>query len=246
VRPLTNEEDLQNLDKMEFDELRPEFFEQVISLRKRVLGRVKPKMVGGKALNGNMFSSLLQSYVGAINNGAVPNIESAWSYVCKNECMKASTEALDSYENNIREILHGKIPCEAEELALYHKIAKESSLAIFKKKAFGEVSSEYLKEFKQRIQQTHLQIRQENEKESRRMCQMFIQQEFSTIDRKLKTGEYRSFFDFEHEVKLFYTYFMENAPNTVNKELIILQFLNRVLGEGGGVFARQQSEETKL
>jgi hypothetical protein len=32
VRPLTNEENLQNLDKLDFDQLRPEFFEQVNKL----------------------------------------------------------------------------------------------------------------------------------------------------------------------------------------------------------------------
>jgi hypothetical protein len=30
VRPLMDEENLQNLDKLDFDKLRPEFFEQVI------------------------------------------------------------------------------------------------------------------------------------------------------------------------------------------------------------------------
>ena len=71
---------------MEFDEIRPEFFEQIINLRKRVLNRLKPKVLNGKCLNGQMFNGLLNSYVKAINDGAVPNIENAWSYVCKNEC----------------------------------------------------------------------------------------------------------------------------------------------------------------
>jgi len=40
-----------------------------------------------------MFTSLIQNYVKAINDGAVPNIENAWSYICKNECLKAVFEA---------------------------------------------------------------------------------------------------------------------------------------------------------
>lgn len=40
-------------------------------------------------LNGDMFVLLARSYLSAINEGAVPNIENAWSYLCKNECMKA-------------------------------------------------------------------------------------------------------------------------------------------------------------
>ena len=37
IRPLTNEEELQNLELMELDELRSEFVEQVMSLRRKVL-----------------------------------------------------------------------------------------------------------------------------------------------------------------------------------------------------------------
>ena len=45
-----------------------------------------------------MYCDLVKSYVTAINNGAVPAIESAWTYICKNECQKAVAEAFDTYE----------------------------------------------------------------------------------------------------------------------------------------------------
>lgn len=71
---------------MELDDLRNEFIEQVMSLRRKVINRIKPKIVNGKKLNGEMLYNLLLSYVEAINKGAVPNIENAWSYICRNEC----------------------------------------------------------------------------------------------------------------------------------------------------------------
>jgi hypothetical protein len=49
-----------------------------MQLRRKVINRVKPKMLKGKKLNGCMLANLAQSYVDSINNGAVPNIESAW------------------------------------------------------------------------------------------------------------------------------------------------------------------------
>jgi len=58
-------------------------------LRKRILNRIKVKTVNNKSLNGEMFVGLLQNYVRSINEGACPNIETAWSYICKNECIKA-------------------------------------------------------------------------------------------------------------------------------------------------------------
>ena len=45
--------------------------------------------MNGKKLNGEMLFNLCYTYVDAINKGAVPNIETAWSYICKNECHKA-------------------------------------------------------------------------------------------------------------------------------------------------------------
>jgi len=98
IRPLTNEENLQNLAKMQLSELRKEFVEQVISLRKKVIQRVKPKMLNGKALSGSMLLTLADSYVTAINHGAVPNIESAWTYLCKKESQKAMEVSLNMVE----------------------------------------------------------------------------------------------------------------------------------------------------
>lgn len=74
VRPLVDENKLQHLDKLEFDELRPEFVDQVIHFRKRILNRMKPKTLKNKMLDGQMYLCLLESYVSAINKGAVPNI----------------------------------------------------------------------------------------------------------------------------------------------------------------------------
>lgn len=94
IRPLTNEENLQNLANMELDELRADFVEQIMTLRRKVINRVKPKMLNGKKLTGSMLATLASSYVTSINNGAVPNIETAWQYICKSECHKAVEESI--------------------------------------------------------------------------------------------------------------------------------------------------------
>jgi hypothetical protein len=57
--------------------------------------RIKAKQIHGRKLNGEMLFNLASSYVDAINKGAVPSIESSWSYICKNECLKATQEAFD-------------------------------------------------------------------------------------------------------------------------------------------------------
>ncbi len=83
IRPLTNEEELQNLEQMELDELRAEFVEQVMLLRRKVINRIKPKTVNGKKMDGGMWISLVEQYVQAINEGVVPNIQNSWTYICR-------------------------------------------------------------------------------------------------------------------------------------------------------------------
>lgn len=43
IRPLTKEDQLQNLAEMDLEQLRPEFVEQVQTLRRKVINRIKPK-----------------------------------------------------------------------------------------------------------------------------------------------------------------------------------------------------------
>ncbi len=114
IRPLVNEDDLQNLARMELDELRADFVEQVMTLRRKVINRIKPKTLNGKRLSGRMLLTLGESYVASINDGAVPNIESAWTYICKSECQKAVEGSFTLFEDYFREIV--RLPCEEEEL----------------------------------------------------------------------------------------------------------------------------------
>lgn len=62
--------------------LRPEFVEQMNTLRQRISKKVKPKMLNGKFISGEMLLELCISYTEAINKGSVPCIESAWTYLC--------------------------------------------------------------------------------------------------------------------------------------------------------------------
>ena len=43
IRPLTKEDQLQNLADIPLDNLRPEFVEQVHTLRRKVMNRIKAK-----------------------------------------------------------------------------------------------------------------------------------------------------------------------------------------------------------
>ncbi len=48
-----------------------------------------------------MLAGLSEAYVKAINNGAVPNIDNAWTYICKNECQKAMETSMEIFEEYV-------------------------------------------------------------------------------------------------------------------------------------------------
>ena len=106
VRPVTDEALLQRLSNTPSDKLRPEFRDQMHALRKLVLSKADPKMMNGVPLDGVALVNLSIAYTQAINTGAVPSIQNAWSYICESKCQHALGDALKLFEKeaqNIRE-----------------------------------------------------------------------------------------------------------------------------------------------
>jgi hypothetical protein len=60
VRPLMKEKELQNLENLPPEKLRPEFLEQILGLRKKILNRVKVKTFKGKPLTGEMYLNVIK------------------------------------------------------------------------------------------------------------------------------------------------------------------------------------------
>ncbi len=89
VRPTEAEKDLQKLDQIDNSFLRPEFVTQVKSIRSKVYNKVRPKKINGQCLNGHLLVTLCKGYMETINKGHLPNVESAWFYVCRSEGLKA-------------------------------------------------------------------------------------------------------------------------------------------------------------
>ncbi len=117
-----------------------------------------------KKLNGEMLFNLALSYVDAINKGAVPNIDSAWSYICKNECLKAQYEAQQRFEKHLQAEFELRSPLFDEELREVYKEARKVAIEEFNKISVGDVSKQYMVELKDRMKQKFKQVKVENEK----------------------------------------------------------------------------------
>lgn len=243
VRPVSSESGLQNLEEKEFDELRFEFVEQILALRKRVLQGIKPKTLNGKLLNGEMLSTLMENYVTAINKGVVPSIESAWNYICKNECSKALQDAQEVYEKMIMNNIQIKFPMFEEELMTVHKEAKQSAVQLFRSKAVGSEADEVLAKLKEIINEKYMNIKGDNEAESEKKCNAFLVNAYSTIEQKLRNNEYKNFNDFEKDIKKLQRFFKERGPEGPFREEILLEFCQKKIIDVADYFIKESLNE---
>ncbi|XP_058107098.1 uncharacterized protein LOC131250797 isoform X3 [Magnolia sinica] len=109
VRPLNNENDLQRLDQISLEKLRPEFRSGLDALTKFVFERTRTKQVGATVMTGPILAGITQSFLDAINNGAVPTISSSWQDYKRNAFMEADlrcSNTLQSMEKRLRAACH--------------------------------------------------------------------------------------------------------------------------------------------
>ena len=97
IRPVENEEDLQNLQNIPDNELRKEFVQQSNIFRNKVKKKIKPKTFKKRLISGAMLIELIQSILDSINNGSIPVIENSWRYMIQKECIKNSKEAINTF-----------------------------------------------------------------------------------------------------------------------------------------------------
>ena len=66
----------------QLEKLRPEFHAGLDELTRFVFERTRPKQVAGTTMTGPVLAGVTQSFLDAINNGAVPTIASSWQVFC--------------------------------------------------------------------------------------------------------------------------------------------------------------------
>ncbi|EGR33607.1 hypothetical protein IMG5_048240 [Ichthyophthirius multifiliis] len=162
IRPVEQERDLQNLNKIKNEYLRPEFVEQINLLRQKIFKKIKPKMLCGRHLNGMMLLEVCRSYIESINKGSLPNIENAWTYVKKNEGQRAFQKSIEQMENIIQQAKKKLVdPNKIHELRESMKLEMHK---ILKKNAIGEEEDyqEYYAKIDDKLNESILEFKKEN------------------------------------------------------------------------------------
>ncbi|KAL3345256.1 hypothetical protein AABB24_024289 [Solanum stoloniferum] len=173
VRPLSNENELQRLDQIPIEKLRPEFKAGLDALTRFVFERTKLKQFGATVMTGPIFARITQSFVDALNNGAVPTITSSWQSVEEAECQRAYDLAAEMYMTSFD---RSKPPEEAA-LREAHEDAIQKSMAAFNSTAVGagSIRTKYEKRLQNFIKKAFEDIRKDAFRESSLQCSNAIQ-----------------------------------------------------------------------
>ena len=145
IRPVENENDLQNIQTIDESNFRKEFLEQASTFRNKVFKKVKPKVFNGKNLTGEMLVHLLNSIIDSINNGCIPVLENTWKYVCENECLKIFNDITNAFKVAIRRFKEeNKENLKFfSEFEIYQKTLIKESLEKFKSNAIGNEQTDF-------------------------------------------------------------------------------------------------------
>ncbi|AQK92152.1 Guanylate-binding protein 2 [Zea mays] len=137
VRPVNNEKDLQRLDQLSLSNFRPEFRSGLDTFTKFVLDRTRPKQLGASTMTGPILAGLTQSFLDAINSGAVPTISSSWQSVEEAECRRAFDSAVGTYNSSFDH----KTYIEEDSLREAHEDAMRKAISVFNASAVGAGSA---------------------------------------------------------------------------------------------------------
>ena len=101
IRPVDNEEDLKRLNKIPYNNLKPEFKMEFKTLKDKIFKEALPKKLNGKKLTGPALAILIEEFVKVINSGKIPNINNTWDSIIEKDVSDAFNSSYELFKNNL-------------------------------------------------------------------------------------------------------------------------------------------------
>eukprot|EP00826_Nyctotherus_ovalis_P047029 TRINITY_DN5361_c0_g1_i1.p2 TRINITY_DN5361_c0_g1~~TRINITY_DN5361_c0_g1_i1.p2 ORF type:complete len:468 (-),score=136.33 TRINITY_DN5361_c0_g1_i1:233-1636(-) len=158
VRPLSDEKALREIDKVPYENLRPEFRAKMELLIRKVYSNIRPKVIDGQPLTGEMFATLLEQYVAAFNGGTVPTIETAWDQVITLELDRVIEESIEQYKRKVAELSLDRLPMAEEEIKKVDEEAKREAYNKFYESELVNVGPERMSMARTKMEDAFVEI----------------------------------------------------------------------------------------
>ncbi|KAM6168303.1 uncharacterized protein O8D03_008696 [Erethizon dorsatum] len=170
-QPTNDKHNLLNIENVSEDQLDPNFQEQINSFYSYVCTHAKVKTLKeGIVVTGNRLGALVETYVKAINSGAVPCLENAVTTLAQRENAAAVQKAADHYSEQMAQRV--RLPTDTlQELLDVHAACEKEAIAVFMERSFKDEDLEFQKKLVKIIQMKKEDFSLKNEKESDQYCQ---------------------------------------------------------------------------
>lgn len=164
-RPVTEEAKLAHVEKVPWDNLRPEFKRQAIHLVNTVGRKLKPKVIAGKHLNGSMFLQLALEYTEALNSKEAPTVLTALDRVIQAETVKVCDLAFHGFRDEVDAAMtEESLPMSQKEFSKIERRLRDKYQLQFQRQLASILSfADILKEtdkFKEKIRE-HMTVKQQ-------------------------------------------------------------------------------------
>ena len=247
VRPVADERHLRNIQALPYEALREPFRRQAEDFVQRVYTNLRPKMVGGTPVNGAMLAVMAMEYCNAINNSAVPAIQSAWAQAMSHQLHKNLKEALVKYRSLMNDTAMQALPISANELRDFHKAAKAEALEAFNSVHFDANDNryqEFRKQFTQKTKQLYRHAEEENINASRVHCERLVKDVFAHVDAVISSDgvTFEQLMTTFQQVRRQYS---QHAKGPAKDEVLATSFTDRMAGACGSLWNRLSSEHDK-
>lgn len=126
IRPVSDDKKLRIIDKLPEEELRPEFLKQMKDLIAFIFKGIKPKVVQGTHMNGEMFIGLVKNYIKALNNNCLPDVKSSLKIVVDSQVEQINNIAFNKFLDSMLDLDYKTVNT-YEELFTYGNKAKKEA-----------------------------------------------------------------------------------------------------------------------
>nr|QKE61574.1 guanylate binding protein 1 [Hylobates lar] len=181
---------LAQLEKLQDEELDPEFVQQVADFCSYIFSNSKTKTLsGGIKVNGPRLESLVLTYVNAISSGDLPCMENAVLALAQIENSAAVQKAIAHYEQQMGQKV--QLPTETlQELLDLHRESESKAIEVFIRSSFKDVDHQFQKELAAQLDKKRDDFCKQNQEASSDRCSALLQVIFSPLEEEVKAGIY--------------------------------------------------------
>ncbi|XP_016066830.1 PREDICTED: guanylate-binding protein 6-like isoform X2 [Miniopterus natalensis] len=174
-RPTNDKKLLANIEKVEENQLDPQFQEQTKNFCYHIFTQARTKTLKkGILVTGKRLKTLVVTYVDAINSGGVPCLENAVTALAQLENSAAVQKAAEHYSQQMDQLV--EFPTDTlQELLDLHAACEKEAIAIFMEKSFRDENQVFQKHLVM-IRDKKDEFVRRNEEASTKYCEAELEQ----------------------------------------------------------------------